>query len=536
MMDDIREYHNRTKHFPGKYARSLGYMDWENQPNPFRFYLDTQTFELPFKEEESSVEESSAEESSADFDSIFNPNSHKTQEISLKSIGSLLELSLGLSAWKSFNNSSWALRMNPSSGNLHPTEAHLILPEMEGLKSGVYHYDPFHHQLELRRPAPADLIKVNGFFLILSSIFWRESWKYGERAFRYCHMDAGHAIAGLGFAAGLCGWKSQYMNGMSDQALLDLGGLASASDAEAEHPDLMLFIHYDGSNKPFTMGPDTVEVFRNLQVLGTPNQLSKKRMGWPIIEEAAKACEKPDTETQAIELKESSFLFNASFSLSPEQAIRQRRSSQAFDFEGSMDRESFFTLLDRTLPRADRAPFDIHLSPPAIHLVSFVHRVDGIRPGLYILVRREEHLKELKHRFDPNFIWEQVQEDFPFYALKYGDLQDKARGVSCFQDIAAHGCFAMAMLGLFDPMVKDTPHEYRTLHWEAGMVGQVLYLCAEALGYRGTGIGCFFDNLVHDQLGLEDSYFQSIYHFTVGKSLEDKRVKTFHPYSHLKRK
>ena len=46
-----------------------------------------------------------------------------------------LELSLGLSAWKVYGTSRWSLRINPSSGNLHPTEAHLILPAMKGLEA-----------------------------------------------------------------------------------------------------------------------------------------------------------------------------------------------------------------------------------------------------------------------------------------------------------------------------------------------------------------------------------------------------------------
>ena len=44
------------------------------------------------------------------------------------------------------------------------------------------------------------------------------------------------------------------------------------------------------------------------------------------------------------------------------------------------------------------------------------------------------------------------------------------------------------------------------------MVGQVLYLEAEAQGARGTGIGCFFDDAVHDILGLKDNTYQSLYH------------------------
>jgi hypothetical protein len=68
------------------------------------------------------------------------------------------------------------------------------------------------------------------------------------------------------------------------------------------------------------------------------------------------------------------------------------------------------------------------------------------------------------------------------------------------------------------------------LFWEAGVIGQVLYLEAEAANARSTGIGCFFDDAVHDVLGLTDNQFQSLYHFTVGISVEDHRLQSSPAY------
>ena len=65
------------------------------------------------------------------------------------------------------------------------------------------------------------------------------------------------------------------------------------------------------------------------------------------------------------------------------------------------------------------------------------------------------------------------------------------------QEIAGNSAFAVAMLAGFDPLLRPAPYRYRHLHWECGMIGQVLYLTAEACGLRGTGIGCFFDDEVH---------------------------------------
>ena len=66
------------------------------------------------------------------------------------------------------------------------------------------------------------------------------------------------------------------------------------------------------------------------------------------------------------------------------------------------------------------------------------------------------------------------------------------------------------------------------------MLGQVLYLEAEAIDLQGTGIGCFFDDPFHEMMGIKDSRFQSLYHFTVGGALNDGRLRTLMPYAHLK--
>ena len=74
---------------------------------------------------------------------------------------------------------------------------------------------------------------------------------------------------------------------------------------------------------------------------------------------------------------------------------------------------------------------------------------------------------------------------------------------------------------------------YRHLHWEAGAIGQVLYLEAEAAARRATGIGCFFDDAVHELLGLRDRSLATLYHFTVGGPLDDDRLRTIDAYHHL---
>ena len=88
------------------------------------------------------------------------------------------------------------------------------------------------------------------------------------------------------------------------------------------------------------------------------------------------------------------------------------------------------------------------------------------------------------------------------------------------------------MLSRFEQTLRKTgAWSYPQLYWECGIIGQVLYLESEAQGIQGTGIGCFFDDPVHDFLGLHDLQFQNLYHFTVGGAVHDRRILTLPPYS-----
>jgi hypothetical protein len=171
---------------------------------------------------------------------------------------------------------------------------------------------------------------------------------------------------------------------------------------------------------------------------------------------------------------------------------------------------------------------------PAIHFGLFVHRVDGIEPGLYALARDAAKLETLKAAMHAHFAWEAppgCPADLPLYLLERGDARELATQVSCRQEIAGEGAFSLGMLAEYQAsLVAHGPSFYRRLFWEAGAIGQVLYLEAEAAGVRATGIGCFFDDPVHQVFGFRDLAFQSLYHFTVGGYVDDPRLTTLPAY------
>ena len=191
-------YHQQTKHHLDRYARSPGYLDWANQPVPFRTFKGTVRVSLPL----------AADNLTTTFADLYIPSAVPARPIDLTSIAIFFELAFGLSAWKEFQGKRWALRCNPSSGNLHPTEAYAILPPIPHFEAGVYHYVSRDHCLERRcllkgnsATELASALPADSFLVGLSSIHWREAWKYGERAFRYCQHDTGHAIATVRYAA-----------------------------------------------------------------------------------------------------------------------------------------------------------------------------------------------------------------------------------------------------------------------------------------------------------------------------------------------
>jgi len=213
-----------------------------------------------------------------------------------------------------------------------------------------------------------------------------------------------------------------------------------------------------------------------------------------------------------------------------ERIIRQRRSALGFDGATALSRAAFLQILDQTLPRPQIPPFDLWQLPVRVHLVLFVHRVTGLAPGLYLWLRDEPQLEALRAAFRPGFVWERDKES-PLFELKRADLREFSKTVCCHQAVAADGAFSLGMLAHFEPVLRARgPHAYRELFWETGVIGQSLYRGAEAAGMRGTGIGCFFDDVLHEALGLRDHGWQSLYHFTVGAPVDDPRLRSAPPY------
>ncbi len=556
-LNTIFAYHQATKHHFNRFADGPGQLDWATQPDPFRRYsgaplgapLIKLAHVLPGDE--------------PPYAAGFLIGHVPPAPADFAGVSRLLLDSLALSAWKQYGGERWALRVNPSSGNLHPTEGYLICGPVPGLTETpmVAHYAPREHALEVRTTFPLDMWQALASDLLpdtilvgLTSIHWREAWKYGQRAYRYCQHDVGHALATIGIAAAGLGWQARLLDGLSTEQVGALLGVADQAGPEAEHADCLvaIFPHGEALEDISNQGlpAETVESFHHLAWQGQPNRLSSSHVAWEWIDAAADAMRKPATQVAAHRASRltphvSRLTFDdvdqqlSSHALSLRRIIHQRRSAQEMDGHTVMARESFYRILARTMPGPSRAPFAALPWEPHVHLAVFVHRVTGLDPGLYLLARDPAQADGLRAALKPEFGWESpagCPPSLPFYRLQTGDARNAARRISCGQDIAADGCFSLGMIAEFErPLAEHGAWMYPRLFWECGMIGQVLYLEAEAAGLRGTGIGCFFDDAMHALLGLKDTRYQSLYHFTVGGPEEDKRLTTLPAYDEVER-
>jgi SagB-type dehydrogenase family enzyme len=533
-------YHQRTKHQFQRFAAGPDTLDWDAQPSPYRTWLGAPLTPLPLVAD--------ALTSTWGQTQVL-PVGVAPHPLNLRSLACLLELSFALTAWKQFGPDRWALRANPSSGNLHPTEAYVLARGIEGLEDGLYHYEPLRHALACRARYAPDAVADKGLWIGLSSIQWREAWKYGERAFRYCQLDAGHALGALRYAAASLGWQARRIPGLTHDRLAACMGLDRDADfgpAEREEPEMLIAV-----------GP-TAEPARQTTPLamadwfGQASRLDPRPMyKWPVIDEVAQATRllaAPDVD----EADRRQPRLAAVAELCASQAavrheapmaslIRGRRSAQHFDRRAQMTRASFEGMAQALVP-VNMVPWDAWPHAPRVHPIFYVHRVEGLEPGVYVLPRSADGeallRQEIKAASTWTLAWNALLDErdghWPLWRIaSHPTLAGVLRQLSCHQAIASDACWAMSLVAEFEAPLAGRPDAYRLLLQEAGLIGQALYLNAEAQGYRGTGIGCYFDDAVHHLLSLEGTGLQVLYHFTVGVPLPDSRVTTEPPYAHL---
>jgi len=460
--------HNQTKHYPNRFAKSLGYLDWENQPSYYKEYL-VPKIELYY------------ENINLPYESIYIKNPFK--EFNLKNIGTFLKNSLAINAIKRLFNAQWEVRVNPSSGNLHPEESYIIF------ENKIMHFNVKDFSLEILGEAKRDIIK-NGIIFILSSIPLREAWKYGERAFRYCLLDSGHAIASIRFSANLLGWEVEKIDHFKFKRL------ENKTNKNEEEFIESAFVFHNGKYEI------NLDEFLNTPLNLKAMPLSKDSIRWNIVYDVFESFEKEKNSVYFTN-KNTKFMpspFNA------EEIIQNRRSALGYRGE-FIDKEDLLDILDKTLPR-DLPPFDTKAHFNNIDLILFINRINGLEEGIYYFSRNNL----LKHNF------KEVEKNL--FLIEKGDFKEASKFINCTQDLGKDSSVSFSMVADFKKITKN--YHYKLTLQEAGMIGQILYLESEAKNIRGCGIGCFFDDIIN--YDILERKLQAVYNFTIGIPKTDERI------------
>jgi SagB-type dehydrogenase family enzyme len=506
-------YHDKTKHSYWSVRNSGHFLDWANQPSPFRYYEGADIVSLPERLLLPEISTFTTLDRLGQFRA-----SSSAPEINPDLISQLLYFSMAISAWKQVRGTEfrYSLRVNPSSGNLHPTETYVAVQNASGLADGLYHYRVLEHWLEQRRAGPAiqataASVSLPGLtsaslVILLTSIFWRESWKYKDRAYRYCLLDLGHAAASILIAAQALGLNGLCVGHFPDLLLAELLGI-SALD---EGPLMVIALGTDhnlNGTAPLattSMGP----------LQGHPNLLSGEEVPYHLLQGMHQSTMLPPEcgGCPAITRQDPQVLGDISLPVKPPRnlslrdTVRKRRSGLDFDPKSSMTLDDLGALLAHTrmgIQSDYRGNLDQQSAHRLIDLYLYVHRVQGLSPGVY-RYRPQTHQLQL---------------------IKEGDQIERAAYLSLEQALAAHACVAFSMIADLGNAGRLFGNRgYRYAHFEAGIIGQALYLGAEALGFNATGIGAFYDDEVHKYLGISKEQGQVIYHFAVGKAVPDARL------------
>jgi SagB-type dehydrogenase family enzyme len=499
-------YHQATKHTYHSVRENAHYLDWSNQPDPFRIYEGAPVTVLapePGFPDAGTFGAMGAlagrprTASEIDFDDS-NPI-----QLDAVWLSRLLWYSMAVSAWKKIpsTGSRYSLRVNPSSGNLHPTETYLALNGFTDVDDGLYHYRADRHALELRSPGVwtqhlADALLIpwaaeSSLIVGLTSIFWREAWKYRDRAYRYCCHDLGHAMMSLLLAARALGLPGGAITHFADSRLTRALGLTGGDEAP------MAFLVFGSNNSSAQVRTLPQETF-----VGVPSELSVEEVPYELLLGIHRSTILPDTADLAPHLPAANPAMAGGRPSLPGRfrdaardsnlgAIARRRRS-ALDFDARtppMERSEMEQLLDYATRdwRADwRGNFggeDAEAGRAAdfVTLYLYVHRVRDCEPGVYRWDGSSRGLEQL-HR---------------------GNVERVAAYLSLEQALAGNACLAVSMVADLAAAAKIFGNRgYRYVHFEAGAIGQRLYLGAEALGWNATGIGAFYDDDVHRYLGF----------------------------------
>ena len=472
-IEAARTYHATTKHSYTSVRTDGHHLDWDNRPMPYKLYPEVSGLALP---RDLSLARVPALEAIAAGDAPGDGG-----ELTLEALTRILFCADGLTRRTRVGGEDYHFRAAPSAGALYPIEIYAAVAETGELERGLYHFSPADLRLRgLRRGDWRGLIaRAAGgrpsllqarAVLVLSAIFWRSTWKYRARAYRYCFWDAGTMLANLLAAATAEGLSTELVTAFADpeiEALLGIDGeregalclvaLGSGAAAPGAEPELRpLGLETIALSREEVSYPDLVRMHQASRLLDRDEVAAVAEVR---VDSA------PPPAANVVKLKS----LDASAGLSLGETILRRGSTRVFARK-PITAEELATIMAASSrhPRADfPAQSDTYL---------IVNAASGMEPGAYYY-RRQSGAFEL---------------------LKAGDFRREA-GYLCLEQPLGADCSALVcyMADLERGLGALGNRAYRDAHLEAGLHGGRAYLAAYALGRGASGL-TFYDDETTD--------------------------------------
>ncbi len=481
-------YHQATKYDPETLARRQRQLDWSRQPVPFKEYAGAPQIELSRY-----LPVEPTQLSDRDLRGLAPAGSPEERE--RNDLSHLLYFTNGVTAIVRYPDRPFYMRAAPSAGGLYPTEIYLVSRGTPGLPAGLYNYQVRSHSLVriqegdmweglqeacYKHPALGEARLA----AVLTSVFFRSSWRYEDRAYRRILLDTGHVLGNLELYAPLVDLAAVPLGGFTDEKLNAL--LRLAPDEEGALAVVALlpggrvepdFLAKRALRSPALAVAASVPEGQRLHALHEGSCISN----------GARAEGSRRKRVQGEEARHAWMRFTTPISLGAppldwggrlSETILERRSTRNYSGE-DFTRAQLGSLL-----AAQDDVADLLLAPELVETYVAVHRVAELEPGCYHRSRQDGQLRQIRFK--------DLTEEVQFLCLNQ-DLGGDAAAV------VFHTADLPAAIGAYGNRA------YRYLHLDAGQMGQRLNLAAIHSDLGASGIGGFFDDRVNDLLGIPES-------------------------------
>ena len=488
---DAHTFHERTKYalvtfgndvqdirmgLPPNLGPAIGDQDPAIEPSPYKIYRNLEPIPLPREPISTDI---------SALDAIASSGVSETGEIvpDLTTLSQLLLRTSGLlKEWTTPTGRKMAFRAAGCTGARYHLETYVVCRELEGLAAGAYHYGPHDHALRPLRIGDhrAELLNATGGYravaqapvtLIVSSEFWRNAWRYQERAYRHAYWDFGTLLANLLPLATSLGLPAEVVAGFADAPVNDLVGI----DGDREAALGLVTIGRDEQSIPSTprdaISPLALEI----------EPSSPRELDFPDVQKIHRASELADgpaaskwrsnpllrslPEPTGTLVNLNPLPENEIPSESIEDVIVRRRSNRHYRSESPLGFSLFSTVLDCATHTSGFDAID-RGAPRLADLYLIVNNIEGVAPGIYVHHPQQRAIE----------------------LLEQGDFRQRAVLLACGQEYTAQAHVNAYLLTDLDPVVERYGDRgYRIAQLDAGLTGGRLQLAAHALGLGAVG-------------------------------------------------